>query len=119
MSSRFVLAAALGLALAACSESTLPLDEWVRASATGQASVSVQNRGDEPVYVRVLETSELWQSIGCGPDSCLRVDAGQTVAVPYSEIINYDAGDAEASVGWWVFGDAGQTVHHGVVVVEL
>jgi hypothetical protein len=91
----------------------------VRASATGQASVSVQNRGDEPVYVRVLETSELWMSIGCSPADCLRVEPGETASVPYSDIINYDAGDDEASVGWWVFGDAGQTVHHGAVIMEL
>jgi hypothetical protein len=119
MSSRLVLVALF--ALAACSESTLPADEWVRASATGHASVAVQNRGSEPVYVRVIDPTELWQSIGCGPSNCLRVNPGQSVRVPYAEIINYTPGDAEAAVTWWLYADdaGSRTVHQGAVTVEL
>ena len=119
MSSRFVLAF---LALAACSESTLPADEWVRASAhaDGDAMLAIENRGEDAVYVRVLDPDEEWMSLGCSPQSCLRVGAGETVRVPYAEIINYDVGDERAAVNWWLFDEAGaRTLATGVVIAEL
>lgn len=113
-----VLAAALVL-FAACSETMLPTDEWVRARATGQATLSVTNRGDEPVYVRVSDPTVLAFMPGCTPQTCTRISAGQTVRVPYAEIMNYDAGDRQAAVNWWVFADTGATLDTGTVVADL
>jgi hypothetical protein len=118
MLTRLVAAAALGLALAGCSDPTLPADEWVSARAAGQAELSVTNRGDEPVYVLISDPTELALMMGCTPDTCRRIGAGQTVRVPYAEIENYTPGDAQAAVSWWVFED-GTTVAQGTVVVPL
>lgn len=111
-------AAALGLALAGCSNATLSTDEWVRARAAGQAALSVTNRGGEPVYVLISDPTELALMMGCTQDTCRRIAPGQTVRVPYAEIENYTPGDAQAAVSWWVFED-GTTVAQGTVVVPL
>lgn len=118
MLTRLVATAALGLALAGCSNLTLPTDEWVRARASGQATLSVTNRGDEPVYVLLSDPTVLALMMGCTPDTCRRIGPGQTVKVPYAEIENYTPGDAQAAVSWWVF-DEGTTVAQGTVVVPL
>jgi hypothetical protein len=118
MLTRLVAAATLSLAFAGCSNPTLSADEWVQASATGQATLSITNRGDEPVYVRVLDPTELALMMACTPEICTRIDPGQTVRVPYAEILNYNPGDAEAAVTWWVFED-GTTAAQGTVVAQL
>jgi hypothetical protein len=118
MLTRLVAAAALGLALAGCSNATLPGDERLTARAAGQATLSVTNRGDEPVYVLISDPTELALMMGCTPDTCRRIDAGQTVRVPYAEIEHYTPGDAQAAVSWWVF-DNGTTVVQGTLVVPL
>ena len=118
MRTNFVLAAALVLS-AACSDTTLPTDEWVRARATGGATLSVTNRGDEPIYVRITDPTVLDISIGCSPQRCTRIGAGQTVRVPYAEIVNYDTGDTQAAVNWWVFSDTGATRDTGTLIAEL
>lgn len=118
MRRNFVLAAVLVL-FAACSETTLPTDEWVRARATGGATLSVTNRGDEPIYVRVVDPTVLDISVGCTPQSCTRIGAGQTLRVPYAEIVNYTVGDQQAAVNWWVFSDTGATRDTGTLVAEL
>jgi hypothetical protein len=119
MSSRFVLAALF--ALAACAQPIEPAELWVDAAATGEQSVAIHNRGSDPVYVRVIDPTELWQSIGCGPSNCLRVNPRQTVRVPYAEIINYTPGDAEAAVTWWLYADdsGSRLLDSGSVYVEL
>lgn len=119
MLTRLAAAAMLSLALAGCSNPTFPAEEWVRASATGQATLAVTNRGDEPVYVRILDPTELALMMACTPEICTRIGPGQTVRVPYAEILNYTPGDAEAAVTWWVFADDGRTVAQGTVVAEL
>lgn len=113
------IAAAALLLLAACSESTLPTGEWVRARATGQSTLAVTNRGDQPIYVRVSDPTVLDVSVGCSPQTCTRLGAGETLRVPYAEIVNYDAGDAQAAVRWWVFGANRGTRATGTVVVQL
>ncbi|HYW12451.1 MAG TPA: hypothetical protein VE871_10840 [Longimicrobium sp.] len=118
MRTPIVFAASLAL-LAACSDTTLPTDQWVRARATGEASLSVTNRGDEPIYVRVSDPTVLDISIGCSPQTCTRIIAGQTLRIPYAQIINYDAGDEQAAVNWWVFSDTGATRDTGTVIAEL
>ncbi len=118
MRTHFAAAAVLAL-LAACSDTTLPTDEWVRARATGEASLSVTNRGDEPIYVRVSDPTTLDIMVACSPRTCTRITAGQTLRIPYTQIINYDAGDAQAAVSWWVFSDTGETRDTGTVVAEL
>lgn len=118
MLTRLVATAALGLALAGCSDPALPTDEWVRASAAGQATLAITNRGDEPVYVLLSDPTELALMMGCTPETCRRIGAGQTVRVPYAEIENYTPGDAQAAVSWWVFED-GTTVVQGTLVVPL
>lgn len=119
MLTRLVAAAALGFVLAGCSDPTLPTDEWVRARAEGQATLAVTNRGDEPVYVRISDPTELAIMIGCSPTTCTRIGAGQTVRVPYAQIENYTPGDAQAAVSWWVFDDGGTTAAQGTVTVQL
>jgi hypothetical protein len=120
MLTRLVAAAALALVLAGCSDPTLPTDEWVRARAAGQATLSVTNRGDEPVNVLISDPTVLALMIGCTPGSCMRIGAGQTVRVPYAEIQNYTPGDTQAVVTWWVFDDDGGTVEaQGTVTVQL
>ena len=118
MTSRIVLAALL--ALAACAQPIEPAELWVDAEAGG-GEVSVRNSGTDPVYVRVLDPTELWLSVGCGPSNCLRVNPRQTVRMPYAEIINYNPGDAQAAVAWFLFADDAATVleDHGEVIVEL
>jgi hypothetical protein len=118
MPPRFV-AAALALVLGACSQSTLPTDEWVRARATGSATLSVTNRGSEPVYIQVADPTELVLLAGCTPQTCTRIAPGRTVEVPFSEITRYDPGDAQAAVNWWVFADDGTQAATGTVVVSL
>jgi hypothetical protein len=119
MRTRLVAAAALTLALAGCSNPTLSTDEWVRARAEGQATLAVTNRGDEPVYVRVVDPTVLMIMIGCSPESCTRIGAGQTVRVPYADIVNYTPDDRQAAVSWWVFEDGGTTAAQGTVTVQL
>ena len=113
-----LVAAALGLALAGCSNPTLPTDEWVRARAAGQATLSVTNRGDEPVYVLISDPTVLALMMGCTPDTCTRIGPGQTVRVPYADIENYTPEDEQAAVSWWVFADR-TTVAQGTLVVPL
>ena len=114
------LAAPAALVLAAaCSDPTLPTDDWVRASATGNATLSILNRGDEPVYVRVSDPTELMIMIGCSPGSCARINPGETLRVPYAEIQNYDAGDRQAAVNWWVFDGDGATKDTGTLVTDI
>lgn len=114
-----VFAAALALALGACSDPTLPTDEWVQARATGDATLSVTNRGDEPIYIQVADPTELILLTGCTPSTCIRIAPGDTVEVPFSQITSYDPGDGQAAVNWWVFTDDGATRDTGTVVVAL
>ena len=118
MTSRIVLAALF--ALAACAQPIEPAELWVDAEASG-GEVAIHHRGPDPVYVRVVDPTELWLSIGCGPSNCLRVNPRQTVRVPYAEIINYTPGDAQAAVTWFLFADdAGTRLEdYGEVIVEL
>jgi P pilus assembly chaperone PapD len=118
MHKRFVIAA-LALVLGACSETTLPTGEWVQASATGDASLSVTNRGDAPVYIQVADPTELILLTGCTPSTCTRIAPGGTVQVPFSQIAAWQPGDQQAAVNWWVFEDDGGTVATGTVVVPL
>jgi hypothetical protein len=119
MRTRFV-PAALALFLGACSRSTtLPADEWVQARATGNATLSVTNRGNEPVYIQLADPTELILLAGCTPQTCTRIAAGRTVQVPFSEITSYDPGDRQAAVNWWVFADDGTAAATGTVVVPL
>jgi hypothetical protein len=119
MLNRLVAAAALSLALAGCSNPTLPTDEWVRARAAGDATLAVTNRGDEPVYVLIADPTVLAVMMACTPDTCTRIGPGQAVRVPYAEIENYTPDDVQASVSWWVFENGTRTVAQGNVVVEL
>ncbi|HST63069.1 MAG TPA: hypothetical protein VLK84_30450 [Longimicrobium sp.] len=118
MRTHLVLAGALAL-LAACSATTLPTDEWVHARASGEASLAVTNRGDEPIFVRVSDPTVLDVMVACTPRTCTRIVAGQTLRIPYAQIINYDTGDAQAVVSWWVFSDTGETRDTGTVIAEL
>lgn len=118
MRSRFVLAA-LALALAACSDPTLPTDEWIQARAAGSATLAITNRGDAPVYVQVSDPTEFILMRGCSPETCARIDPGETLRVPYSDITSYDAGDEHAAVNWWVFAGDGTTRDTGTVVTEI
>ncbi len=118
MRTRLVVAGLI-VSLGACSGPTLPTGEWVRARATGDATLSVTNRGDAPVYIQVADPTELILLTGCSPSSCTRVAPGATVRVPFSEITAYDPGDQQAAVNWWVFADNGAAAATGTVVVPL
>lgn len=107
------------LVLAACSDTTLPTDAWIEARATGSATLSITNRGDEPTYVQVSDASALIIQRGCSPESCARIDPGETLRMPYAEINAYDPGDAQAAVNWWVFADDGTTRDTGTLIAEL
>ncbi len=114
-----LLAAGLTAALAACSDPLLPRDEWVRARPTGDAALSITNRGDAPVYIQVADPTEFVLLSGCTPSTCTRIAPGGTVRVPFSQITAYDPGDAQAAVVWWLFQDDGSPVATGTVVVAL
>lgn len=111
--------AGLVFALGACSETTLPTKEWVDARSTGEATLSVTNRGDAPVYIQVADPTELIQLAGCTPSTCTRIAPGGTVQVPFSQITAWNPGDAQAAVNWWVFEDDGTLVTTGTLVVPL
>jgi hypothetical protein len=116
---RHFVSAAAALVLAACSSSTLPTEEWVRAEATGNATLAITNRGDDPVYVRVSDPTELGIMIGCSPSTCAPIAPGATVRVPYAQIQFYDAGDEQAAVNWWVFTADGATRDTGTLLADL
>ena len=96
-------AAALIVSLAACSDATLPAAEPIDAHAAGNATLAITNRTSGPVYYQVMDPSKFAIFYGCTPDHCPRIDAGQTVRVPYADIAYYEAGSAQAMVDWFTF----------------
>jgi hypothetical protein len=119
MLARLIAAAATALSLAACSESTLPEEEWLQVRRSELMHLSVRNRGDAPVHFIASDRSHL-ALLDCTPDTCQRVAPGESVSVYFADIYEWDEGDAEAIVRWWVFDeDTGRTVGQGSVVVSL
>ena len=107
------------LVLAACAESALPGEQWVRARATGDAAIEVTNLGIEPVWFRIVDPTELVLMAACTTETCTRVGPGETVEVPYSAIEYYDPGDSQASVTWWSWRSDGSAARQGSVIVNL
>jgi hypothetical protein len=91
------------LALLACTESTAPHTDLLRATAHTR-QVRLASLSAEFVYFMVVERefSALAQFVICrDPLSCPRVSPRETVHVQYSEIAGYQPGAREAVVLHW------------------
>lgn len=123
MFKRLFAAAALALSAAACSDATLPVGDTLLARPTGHATLAISNRGDQAVYFNVIDPSRLAIFIGCTPADCPSVRPGETVQVPYAEIINYEDGSTQALVDWVRFDEFSdgsfRQKDHGSLLVQL
>lgn len=107
------------MVLGACTGSTLPANDGVRARAAGDATLAITNDGHAPVLVLAVDPAELMIVAPCVPDSCPRVEPGATLRLSYAEIAGWQAGDRRASVLWWTPANAGAPRSDGTVTVQL
>lgn len=119
MFARIAAAALLALSLTACSESTLPEDEWLRVRTTEWTYFTVTNEGDARVYFVASDLQNM-ALLTCTPSTCTSVAPGETTSVNFADIYGWDDGDFEARLSWWIFEEGtGRTRAQGNTVVRL
>lgn len=117
---QLAIAATLALSSAACCCGVpLPAEERVHASAAGDATLAIANRGSDTVYVQAADPTELALMAACTPRTCARIAPGEILRLPYAEIAYWQPGDAQAAVRWWVFSFDGGALETGTVTVSL
>lgn len=123
MLKRLALAAAIVFSFAACSQPTLPSDEPIRARAAGSATLAITNRTGEPVYFHAMDPSKLAIFYACTPAHCPRIEPGETVQVPYTQISLYESTTTQALVDWYTFEEPGDGSYrqkaYGSVLADL
>jgi hypothetical protein len=104
ISSAIVLA--IALASSACQRDPTEArlgDTALVSVARVETGIRLTNNTDRPIAYTVSNPMWLGLLALCadpGPD-CLRLKAGESVVVPYSEIYGYAADAKQANVAWW------------------
>lgn len=97
------LLALVGLAATACSSAFEVEDEGLRVRAEDGA-VSLRNGTGAAVFYFLVErnTAAVIDWIPClDPETCARVDDGETLRIAHEEITGWEEGESEAILYWW------------------
>jgi len=94
-------------AVTACHDSTAPGEDTALRVSHDAATLTLGNRGDEPLYFAAYDRRTVTMLQGptvppfCSEPSCPHVEPGARLEVPLTAVVGYDAETENVLVFWW------------------